>query len=240
MWTVKQVSKLTGISVRTLHYYDSINLLKPSALTESGYRLYDYEALKKLHSILLFRELKFSLKEIKSILDSENIDYSKILDNQINLLKLQLNHTKKLLDFACELKEKGVDKMEFEIFDKTEIENYKKEAKEKWGHTKEYKEFEEKQKNNNYSTINIQLMSIFNDIGKLKNLPADNIKVQEKIKHLQDFITDNFYTCTHEILSQLGNMYVSDTRFKNNIDKTSGIGTAEFTKQAIDIYCSKK
>ena len=67
MQTVNEVSKLTGVSVRTLHYYDTIDLLKPAKITEAGYRLYDNAALKRLQNILLFRELKFSLKEIKAI-----------------------------------------------------------------------------------------------------------------------------------------------------------------------------
>lgn len=74
MKTVKEISRLTGVSVRTLHYYDEINLLKPTETTDAGYRLYDDTALERLHSILLFRELKFPLGEIKAILDSNGFD----------------------------------------------------------------------------------------------------------------------------------------------------------------------
>ena len=76
MLTVKEMSRRTGVSVRTLHHYDAIGLLRPSAVTESGYRLYDGDAMARLHSILLFRELRFSLKEIKTILDSHGEDIS--------------------------------------------------------------------------------------------------------------------------------------------------------------------
>jgi len=83
MKTVHEVSKLAGISVRTLHYYDSIGLLSPTEVTEAGYRLYDDSALEQLQLILLFRELQFPLKEIREILNSSNFDRKKALEQQI-------------------------------------------------------------------------------------------------------------------------------------------------------------
>ena len=92
MRTVNEVSKLTGVSVRTLHHYDAIGLLKPTEVTEAGYRLYDDTALSRLQNILLFRELQFPLKEIKAILDSSNFDPLEALAQQIELLELQYKH----------------------------------------------------------------------------------------------------------------------------------------------------
>lgn len=89
MKTVKEISRLTGVSVRTLHYYDEINLLKPTETTDAGYRLYDDTALERLHSILLFRELQFPLGEIKAILDSNGFDKEAALKEQIKLLEMQ-------------------------------------------------------------------------------------------------------------------------------------------------------
>ena len=86
MKTVTEVSKITGVSVRTLHHYDAIGLLRPTAVTEAGYRLYDDEALGRLQTILLFRQLQFPLKEIKKILDSPNFDPQEALAQQIELL----------------------------------------------------------------------------------------------------------------------------------------------------------
>ena len=83
-------------------------------------------------------------------------------------------------------------------------------------------------------------MTIFSDFGELKHLTPDADEVQKKILALQKFITDNYYVCTNEILNGLGEMYVGDERFKNNIDKAGGDGTADFVKQAIVVYCSKK
>ena len=88
MMTVKEVSKLTGVSVRTLQYYDKIGLMKPTEYTASGYRLYDDTALETLQQILLFKELEFPLKEIKEILTRPDFDRSKALEQQITLLTM--------------------------------------------------------------------------------------------------------------------------------------------------------
>lgn len=238
MKTVKQVSKLTGISVRTLHHYDAIGLLKPSKVTEAGYRLYDDKALKRLQNILLFRELQFPLKEI-AILDSPDFDPSEAIQQQIKLLELQKNHIEKLISFAREIQQKGVNKMNFNVFDKTEIEKYSAEVKSKWGSTKVYEQYQQKNREKSSSelaeTAN-RFMSVFTAIGSLKHLPPSDKKVQEKIGELQRFITDNYYNCTDEILKGLAQMYVCDERFKRNIDEAGGEGTAEFIRQAILVY----
>jgi len=83
-------------------------------------------------------------------------------------------------------------------------------------------------------------MSIFIELGALKHLSIEDKKVQEKIELLQKFITDNYYNCAKETLKELGQMYINDERFKKNIDKVGGEGTAKFVSQAISVYCSKK
>ncbi len=162
MLTVREVSKITGVSVRTLHYYDAINLLKPAEITQAGYRLYGDEELCRLQSILLFRELQFSLKEIKAILESPKFDFEEVLTNQIELLEIQYKRMGRLISFAREIKEKGVNNMNFNVFDKSEIERYKKEAKEKWGKTEAYREYEDREKSEEaFSFLENGLMSIF-------------------------------------------------------------------------------
>jgi predicted nuclease with TOPRIM domain len=123
-----------------------------------------------------------------------------------------------------------------------EINNYYAEAREKWGNTSEYKEYEAKSKNRTkqeFEDINDRFMNIFSEIGKLKDLSVEDEKVQGKIKELQQFISENYYTCTNEILYSLGQMYVNDERFKNNIDRVAGESTAKFVSEAISVYCSK-
>lgn len=234
MKTVKEISRLTGVSVRTLHYYDEINLLKPTKTTDAGYRLYDDTALERLHSILLFRELQFPLGEIKAILDSNGFDKEAALKEQIKLLEMQKNRLDKIIDSARKLLMKGNDNMNFSAFNKSEIDKYADEAKRKWENTAAYKEFAEKHSDSDDKTE--EFMQIFAEIGKIKHLEPDSQTVQSMIKKLQNFITENYYTCTDDILKGLGQMYIADERFKNNIDSAGGNGTAEFTAQAINTY----
>jgi DNA-binding transcriptional MerR regulator len=242
MMTVNEVSKLTGVSIRTLQYYDKIGLLHPAKYTESGYRLYDDAALEKLQQILLFRELEFPLREIKAIINNPNFDRSKALEQQITLLTLKKEHLENLIDLARGIKMIGVNKMDFTAFDTSKIDEYAAQAKSLWGNTPEYREFEEKNKNRTAQeekSISTQMMSIFTEFGTMLELAPDAGKVQAQVKKLQDFITINFYNCSDEILYSLGNMYAGGGDFTENIDKAGGEGTAEFVFQAIKIYCKK-
>ena len=130
--------------------------------------------------------------------------------------------------------------MDFIAFNKCEIEKYKAEAKAKWGNTKEYKEYEQRKNNGYDSNMANQMMNIFSELGAQKHLPPDDKAVQDKIGELQSFITNNYYTCSNQTLHALGQMYVNDERFKKNIDKAGGEGTAEFANRAIEIFCSGK
>lgn len=239
--TVKEVSKLAGVSIRTLQYYDSIGLLKPAEYTEAGYRLYDDTALERLQQIMLFKELEFPLKEIKEIIDAPGFDRKKALEQQIELLTLKKEHLENLISFARNIKENGVKNMDFSAFDNSKIEEYEKRAKEQWGSTAAYKEYEQKSKDrtkDNQNEINKEFMQLFYEFGKMKDSDPASEQVQNQVKKLQDFITDNYYNCTKEILSGLGQMYSAGGEFTENIDKAGGEGTAEFTAKAISIFCS--
>lgn len=242
MRTVKDVSKLTGVSVRTLHYYDAIGLLTPTKVTDAGYRMYDDTALSRLQSILLFRELQFPLKEIKEFLDSPDFNQEETIAQQIKLLELQYKHIGELISFAREIQTKGVKTMNFEVFDTNKIEQYKAEVKSKWGNSKAYQEYEQRvvshSEHNDSKFVN-EIMSLFTDLGAMKQLPPTDKAVQEKIAALQAYINENFYTCSNDILIELGEMYVCDDRFKKNIDRFGGEGTAKFVREAIFVYCEK-
>ena len=240
MKTIKEVSKIAGISVRTLQYYDKIGLLKPTAHSDAGYRLYSDSELITLQHILLFRELEFPLKEIKEIINSENFDKDIALEQQINLLTLKKERLENLILFAKGIKLLGVDYMNFTAFDTKKIDEYAKQAKESWGNTKEFKEFEKKQKNRSdeeTKIVNQQLMMIFAEFGKIKSEKYESEEAQNLVKKLQNFITDNFYNCSYESLSGLGKMYASGGDFTKNIDEFAGEGTAVFVNKAIEYYC---
>ena len=240
MRTVHEVSELTGVSVRTLHHYDAIGLLKPTKTTAAGYRLYDNTAMARLQTILLFRELNFPLKEIKRIIDNPDFDCKAALAQQVELLELQPNRLSEIIAFAREIIKTGVNNMNFKAFDKTEIEKFSEEAKKKWGGTAEYKEFEQKTASKTSADMEEStdgLMQIFADVSKIKHLSPDSAEAQDAVKNLQQYITEHFYNCTTQILSGLGQMYVGDERFQTNIDSIGGKGTAEYAAKAIEIYC---
>ncbi len=243
MKTVHEVSKLAGISVRTLHHYDAIGLLSPTETTEAGYRLYDDDALARLQCILLFKELEFPLKDIKAILDSPNFERNKALDQQIELLKLKKEHLENLIDLATGVRMIGVKKlMNFDAFDTKKIDEYAKQAKESYGTTPAYKEFEEKSKGRSKEQekqLGIGMMNLFADLGKLISHDVSETIVQEKVAELQSYITEHYYTCTPEILQGLGEMYAGGGSMTDNINNYAGAGTAEFAAKAIRIYCAR-
>ena len=121
MRTVKEVSELTGISVRTLHYYDEIGLLAPSDKSEAGYRLYDDKALETLQQILFFREFDIPLKEIKNVMETPSLDSNQILQSQRQMLVMKKERLERLIASLDDIL-KGDNRMDFEIFTKTEIE----------------------------------------------------------------------------------------------------------------------
>lgn len=239
MMTVNEVSKLTGVSIRTLQYYDTIGLLKPIEYTESGYRLYDDISMERLQQILLFKELEFPLKEIKKIIDAPNFDRNKALEQQIELLTMKKEHLENLISFARGIKGIGVKYMDFKVFDITKIDEYSKRAKEQWGQTSEYKEFEEKTKNwtkDDEAIVANEFMQLFVEFGQMKEMDPEDEQVQLQVRKLQDYITDHFYTCSDKILCGLGRMYAGGGELTENIDDVGGVGTAEFASKAIDIF----
>ena len=242
MMTVNEVSKLTGVSIRTLQYYDNIGLLKPAEYTESGYRLYDDTALERLQQILLFRELEFPLKEIKDIIGSSDFDRAKALDQQIELLTLKKEHLENLISFARGLKKKGAKNMDFSAFDTAKIDEYAKKAKEQWGNTAAYKEYEKKaegRSKEDTASVMEEFMGIFVEFGKIKDKAPESTEAQVMVQKLKDYITEHFYNCTNDILSGLGKAYVSGNEFTQNIDKAGGVGTASLASKAIAVYCGK-
>lgn len=240
MKTVHEVSKLTKVSVRTLHYYDSIGLLSPTTITEAGYRLYDDAALERMQHILLFRELGVPLKKIKQILDSSDFDRNKALEQQIELLTLKKEHLENLINFARGIKAIGVRYLDFSAFDTSKIDEYVMQAKATYGNSEYYKEYEEKTKGKTDKDMQIlsqDMIQLFVEFGQMKEEDASSEKVQAQVKKLRDFINDNFYTCNDKILQALGKMYSGGGSITENIDKTGGEGTAEFVAEAIKVFC---
>lgn len=242
MMTVHEVSKLAGVSIRTLQYYDKIGLLHPTGYTDAGYRLYDDMDLERLQHILLFRELEFPLKDIKAIMDSPDFERSKALEQQIELLTLKKEHLDNLIKLALGIKMLGVKYMDFSAFDRSKLDEYARQAKEQWGNTPEYKEFTEKSKDRTAEEDKLmadRFMLLFKEAGKMKDTDPASLEAQDLVKRIQTFITENMYTCSDKILKELGKMYSGGGDFTKNIDKTGGEGTGVFVDKAIQIYCGR-
>lgn len=236
---IKDFAKLTGVSVRTLHYYDEIGLLRPTEVDpHSGYRRYGKDALLRMQEILFYRELDFSLKVIADILSSPDYDKQAALREQKKLLILKKERLEKLIG-AIDAAAKG--EIIMDAFSNHEFEQYKAEVKERWGDTAAYTEYTEKSKNygkDSYGKMLQGMEDIFGEFAlcRKNGCVADGEEAQCAVRSLQEFITANFYTCTKEILAGLGQMYVADDRFRQNIDR-SGEGTAEYAARAIEAYC---
>ena len=241
---IREFAKLTGVSVRTLHFYDEIGLLKPSSVDEqNGYRFYDEQTLMRMQEILFYRELNFSLKEIRMILSSPEYDKQNALKEQKHLLTLKKERLERIIS-ALDSAMKG-EIVNMNVFDNIEFEEkrneYAKEARIKWGDTAAYKEYAEKtadyseDKRKQVNSAMDERIAEFADC-KRNGFAPESQKTQALVKKWQDFITENYYTCTKEILVGLGEMYVADERFQKNIDR-HGDGTAQFMSDAIKVYC---
>ena len=238
---IKEFAKFTGVSVRTLHYYDEIGLLKPSSVEKvSGYRYYNEDNLLRMQEILFYRELDFSLKSISELISSPNYNKCKALEEQKYLLTLKKERLERLIA-AIEGAMKG--EIVMTAFDNLEFETYKAEVQEKWGKTDAYKEHAQRTKHytkdkwNDLAQDMDRIMAEF-ALCMRNGKAAGSNDAQSLVKKLQSHITENYYHCTDDILLGLGQMYVADERFQRNIDK-HGEGTAAFIRDAITVFCRK-
>ena len=248
-YKIKEVADMAGISVRMLHHYDKIGLLKPDSINSSGYRIYTNENLDRLQQILFFKELNFPLQEIKIILDNPNFNRKKALENHRQLLlekKLRLEKIIHSVDKTISSIEGGVKMNKKEVlgvFDMTEIEEHQKkyseEVKNKYGNTSAYKESNKKTSKytkEDWNNIMKDWDEIFKKLSNLMDKNPDNNEVQESVHQLRTHISKNFYNCTPEIFRGLGALYVNDERYTNNIDKHK-TGLSSFLREAINVYC---
>lgn len=242
MMTVTEIAKQTGISVRTLHHYDAIGLLKPTQVTEAGYRLYDTDALEKLYLILLFREIGFPLKQIRKILDAPDYDRNRVLEQQIALMERKQQRLEYMINMARGIKLIGVRDLSFEGFDFKKIDDYAEQAKTLYGKTEAYKEYTQKASSRTKAenqAVNGQVMDFFVRLGAMKDQAPDSEGVQAWVAELQAFFTQHFYNCTPQILMGLGESYGGGGTMNENIDAAGGAGTGAFAREAIGIFCKK-
>ena len=241
MKTVRQVSQLTGVSIRALHHYDAIGLLKPTQVTDAGYRLCSDAEIERLYMILVFRELGLSLKEIRSILNAPDYDRNRVLEQQIQIMQERAEKLKNRISLAKCMLVMGVKDMDFNGFDSKKMDDYSVQAKALYGKTDAYKEFEQKSKNRTKEQtqgLGEQVMDFFVRLGKMRPCAPDSEAAQCWAKELQEFFNEHFYTCTPEILLGLAESYAGGGSMTENIDKAGGEGTGSFAKEVISCYAA--
>lgn len=241
---------MSGISVRTLHYYDQIHLLKPIRSEESGYRLYDEGAIVRLQQILFLKELEFPLNEIKRMLDDSSFNELEALHMHRKVLMEKRDRLMRIIQSIDESIEafKGGKQMDsnkrLQPFDRSELdkmqEQYEQEVRERYGHTKAFKQAEEKRKaykDDDFAKMEQERIAIFEKVAAVMDLNPEEKAVQELIHEWRMHITRYHYECTLEIFRGLGEMYTADERFMDNFNKIKN-GLAEFMSDAIRIYVS--
>lgn len=234
---VKEVSKLTGVSIRTLHHYDNIGLLAPDAVTEAGYRIYSDENLATLQQILFFRELGFPLKKIKELLDSPSFDRQEAFEMQRNMLIEKRNQ----LDGMIETIEKTIQhgKGDYQMTNEEKFQGfdfgqnpYEQEARDRWG-DKAVDESNKKAAKFG-PELGEEMNRIYFKLADLRHLNPKSDEAQGAIGEWFDFL-NKMGSYSLEAFKGLGQMYVDDERFTKNIDKF-GEGLAVFMRDAMAVY----
>lgn len=233
--SVSEAAAVFDISVRTLHYYDEIGLVPPSRVSEAGYRFYGAQALSRLSSVLFYREIGLSLDEIARVLKMPETDRVGALKAHRELLELKRNRLDSLIQTVDGLLEGRI--MKPKSYDEiNEMKNrYADEVRSRWGDTEEYRQSVEKDKNAlpaQQLDAAGQADEIFAAFASLRDADASDERVQALVVRWQKHITDNYYECSDAVLSCLGEMYVADERFTENLDRF-GKGTAKLMCDAI-------
>ena len=237
VYTVSQLAKQAGVTPRTLRYYDKVGLLHPSHIGENGYRYYESSDLIRLQHILFYRELDFSIKDIRRILNDPQFDSRRALQEQKRILEARGRRIKMLIKtinntiHSMNTKQTISDEDLYEGFSKEEIEEIKREAKERWGHSSEYMQSMQRTKafaKEDWKKIKEETERNMTALAKLMDdgEEADSSSVQAEIKKHFEGI-NQFYDCSKEVYLGLANMYVSDERFKAHYEAYRP-GLAEF------------
>ena len=239
---INEVSKITGVSLRTLHYYDKIGLLVPAKL-ENGYRVYSNDDLNKLQKILFYKYLNFKLSDIANIIENNN-DSLIILEEQHKLLlkeKQKIENViktieKTIKDYKGEIHMTIEEK--FEGFKKEDMKKYEIEAKDKYG--EEVIEESKRRQKGQESKAEDEFNNTFKAFANYKKEEIDitSDRVQKEVENLYNHINKYGFDCSLEVFSYIGKGYYENQEFRNNINKF-GEDVAEYISSSIKYYCNK-
>ncbi len=236
-YTINKLAKLAGVSVRTLQHYDQIGLLTPQRGETNKYRQYSEQNALTLQEIMFFRELEFPLSDIAKIISSPSYNRNEVLADHKKLLQIKKRKLTKLIKIIDQNMTSSNTKNSFKAFSEDQINQYKDEAKKRWGNTKSYKQSQERTKNwtkEDYAKIAEQGRVLNQELAKAMDLPISHSTVFELIKKHHSGI-EVFYDCSPEMYKSLGQMYVDDPRFAKHYDQVKP-GLAKFIKDAIHFH----
>ncbi|MEU4550769.1 DNA-binding transcriptional MerR regulator [Micromonospora violae] len=242
-YTVGQVAKVAGVTVRTLHHYDEIGLLSPSGRTSAGYRRYDDADLQRLQLVLYYRELGFPLEEITAIIDDPAADPAAHLRRQHELLTERMKRLQEMvtaIEFAMEASKLNIQltpEERFEVFGDFKPEQYEAEAEQRWGGTDAYRESNRrasrygkedwlriKAENEDWGRRIVALMA--------SGAPADGPEAMDLAEEHRQIISRWFYECSYEVQTGLADMYMADERFTAYFENIAA-GLAAYLHEAI-------
>ena len=245
-WTVGEVARVAGVTVRTLHHYDAIGLLRPSGRTEAGYRLYSATDLERLQQIRLHRALGLRLDAIAQILDDPAFDRAQALRDQRDFLAERIATDSVLLttlDRALAALETGDVMPANDLFDGFDPEEHEAEAEERWGDSRAYKQ--SKRRTSTYgqrewTAIRTETAQINTDLAALMNAgtPADSDAAMDLAEQHRLHINTWFYTCEKRMHVQLAQMYTDDPRFEATYEKVAA-GYAAYFRAAIEANAAR-
>jgi len=239
-FTVGDLAKLTGVTVRALHHYDEIGLVRPSERTAAGYRLYTDADVHRLQQVLLFRELGLPLEEIAAAIE-QTAGRDELLRQHPKALVAKRDRLDAMLaavDAALEDKGKPMQPDDVKkMFDGFDHSQYEAEAEQRWGNTEAFKESARRTKQYGpaeWQQIKDDWTRIYGDMAALMNakVSVTDARVQALVEQHRLHIDRWFYACSKEMHKNLGAMYVADPRFAANLDKT-GPGFAQYLSDAI-------
>jgi DNA-binding transcriptional MerR regulator len=249
-WTVGELARLAGVTVRTLHHYDRIGLVTPSDRTAAGYRSYDVRDLDRLQQVLVYRELGFPLEEVATLLDDPGADPAAHLRRQHRLLRERLERTQAMVaavEKEMEARQMGISltpEERFELFGGGFSEEYEREAEERWGDTDAWAQ--SRRRTSAYTKEDwIRIKAEGEDVERRfaealrSGVPADSEQAMDLAEEHRQQISRNFYDCPPGMHAGLGRMYVEDERFAAQYERRAA-GLAEYVSTAVQANAARR
>ena len=244
-FTIKDIMQITGVTKRALHYYDKTDLLKPSKIEANGYRLYDQEALGNLQTILLFKEMNFSLKDIAAMMKLSKDEQKEILKEHRGTLVQRKQKLETIIDQLDEVVN-GTPISRLQLFDDSPImtiqEQYESEAKFVYGDTSKYQEFEAnmnrlsaQDQQKAYQQFSENMETVFHELAKQQDRSPTSTEVQQLVEQWKKNL-ESFMVCDHEILVCIAEVYTSDRRYVLYFEQFGNEDFLSFLYQAIMVY----